>query len=166
MTYIGVDSPLGRLSVWSNNASHIGVQTDKGYTVPEGVVDHVTVNRVPYKFQLHLSNKGRPEGMRDHAWYSSGEWGTQWSNVFMYRADKYTRDEPSHSAKTKLLDTLVPWLAEWANSPEGRTFRREAGRRAAEQRLAGLQSQEVRLGQEIAIVQKQIRETIKEIESN
>lgn len=165
MTYIGVDSPLGRLSVWSNNASHIGVQTDKGYTVPEGVVDHVTVNRVPYSFRIHLSNKGRPDVI-DHAWYAYGEWGARWNNLFMSRADKYTRDEPSHSAKTKLLDTLVPWLAEWAESPEGRTFRREAGRRAAEQRLASLKRKEVELAEEIAIVQKQIRETIKEIESN
>src|SRR6266540_3265847 len=126
-----VETPLGTLHVWASGEHTLSAATmydhdkrragNRDNPDAQRCAEQVIINRVPYTVVVHLRpaagfpTDGHFDGRlhREHA-----GWGINWYGVTLRRTDRY--EGPSHSAKRKAEDLLLPALAGFANSAAGR----------------------------------------------
>lgn len=144
-----VDTPLGTLRVWASGEGTLSAATmydhDKQRAAnrdnpdAQRCAEQVVINRVAYTVVIHL----RPAAdfptdgsiverlHREHA-----GWGINWYGVTLRRTDRY--QGPSDAAKRKAEDLLLPALAAFGNSPDGRRLLGQAATARRLERIAAL----------------------------
>lgn len=130
--YAIAETPAGTFLAWSNHAGHIGYRTLREHErTPSSTIrvtaeelatvdETVTLSRVAYRLQTHLRHDGQRWGVHD--------WGT--AQQSLRRTELFSTEGPTDAAAREYDARIVPALAAWADSAEGRALV-AAGERAS-----------------------------------
>lgn len=141
-----VKTPLGPAEhLWSTSETHIGMRGE------------FRVNGVDYNVRIDMF-------FRDGIWQLGSEDtnSSRWDCFMVRRANwDYLRGrcpDPSASARTKISDTLIPWLAEYALTHAGQAMINAAGQRKRERAIQSAKSKIESLRNELVTAERELIE--------
>lgn len=142
-----LDTPIGRVHVWSTGRDHIGI-TEAGQ-------GPVMVNNREHTFRLDLHREDK--GDFDVKRHRSGAMDLY--DILMNRAEPDRRYEASsEAAKRKLAEVMVPYVNTWVDTARARQMLAEAEYKRHAQQVARLESKLTEAQDVLSVLEVQLTE--------